>query len=256
MQRHGFTYLPNAFSDNASAAPRSGGPGDVDAARTDGYGIVRALQDREKARPRSERNTEALAHMAVEQRGAFLEALRGPATLASDPGVRCMVESVPLPGGGRAYWYRDSCLAEARRELYGIDYEHNEIGYAEAFLQSEVLGKATSDPEYQASLEAWRTCMHGRGFDDDQPGEAGKRLASAYHLGKLSLGELREQEVSTATADAECYVQSNLGSARRNAEARAEARVIDDNREQLAAMRRARDEALERAEELLTRDGG
>lgn len=256
MRRRGFTYLRNAFSDDTeAAAPRSEGPGDIDAAPTEGYGIVRAIRDHETSKPRSERNTAVLARMTVEQRGAFLEALRGPAILASDPSVRSMVESVPLPGGGRAYWYRDSCLAEARRALYGTDYEHNELGYAQAFLRRDMLGKAASDPEYQASLDAWRTCMRGRGFDDDHPGAAGNRLASAYHQGKLSLDELRTQEVSTATADAECYAQSGVASARRDAEARAEAQVIEDNGEPIAAMRRARDEALQRAEGLLTDDG-
>jgi len=253
MRRHGFTYLPNAFADDTGAPPpRSEGPGDLDAARTEGYGIVRAIRDHETAKPRTDRNTGALAGMTVEQRGAFLEALRGPSILASDPGVRSMVDSVPLPGGGRAYWYRDSCLAEARRALYGTDYEHNELGYAQAFLERDVLGKVDSDPEYQASLDAWRTCMRGRGFDDDLPGGAGRRLAAAYHEGKLSLEALGAQEVSTATADAECHAQAGIASARRAAEARAEAQVIEDNGEQIAAMRRARDETLQRAEALLT----
>jgi hypothetical protein len=257
MRRRGFTYLRNAFGDDTGAAPpRAGGPGDIDAARTEGYGIVRAIRDHATAKPRSERNTAALASMTVEQRGAFLEALQGPAILASDPSVRSMVDSVPLPGGGRAYWYRDSCLAEARRALYGTDYEHNELGYAQAFLERDVHGKVASDPEYQASLDAWRTCMRDRGFDDELPGAAENRLASAYHQGKLSLDELRAQEVSTATADAECYAQSGVASARRAAEARAEAQIIEDSGEQIAAMKRARDEALQRAEGLLTDGGG
>jgi hypothetical protein len=254
MARRGFSYLPNAKDDDPDAAPGHSPAdrrGDIAAARSRGYGLVARLQQGESPITTPDRNAAALARMTGEQRAAFLEALRGPSISPSDPSMRQHVESVPLPGGGAAYWYRDSCLAEARRRLYGEDYEHNELGYGLASLRSELLATADGDPEYRQHLEAWRDCMRTRGFHEDRPEAAAKRLASDYHAGKLSLDELRTQEVTVATADTECYVAADLARSRQTAEARAEEQLVARNTEKLQAMQRARDEALEHAATVL-----
>jgi hypothetical protein len=142
-------------------------------------------------------------------------------------------------------------LAETRRRLYGEDYEHNEIGYGLAFLHNELLTAADEDPEYKKDLDAWRDCMQRRGFTEDRPQAAANRLASEYHMGKLSLDELRTLEVTVATADTECFVATDLASSREAAEARAEEQLLARNTEKLLAMQHARDEALARAETIL-----
>jgi len=254
MHRRGFSYLPNAKDDDPEAEPGHvpvNRRGDVAAARREGYGLVRRIQDGDSPRRDDDRNAEPLARMTSANRAAFLEALRGPETSPADPSVRHLVETVPLPGGGAAYWYRDSCLAYARHQLYGDDYEHNEIGYGQTMIRADLLARADKDPQYNESLHTWRSCMHERGFDDDQPQAASSRLAGEYHGGKLSLDELRTREVAAATADTECYVAAGLERARQAAESRAEAAVLDENREKLVAMQHARDEAIERAETVL-----
>lgn len=254
MARRGFTYLPNAKDDDPAAEPGHVAVdrrGDVAAARSRGYGIAARLQQGETPITTPDRNAEPLARMTGTERAAFLEALRGPAMSPADPSMRQHVESVPLPGGGAAYWYRDSCLADARHRLYGDDYEHNELGYGLAFLRTDLLAAADADPDYQRALNAWRDCMQKRGFSDDRPEAAAKRLAGDYQAGKLSLDQLRTQEVTVATADAECYVASDLARSRQAAEARAEDQLVANNGDKLLAMQRARDEALDRAATLL-----
>ena len=253
MRSRGFTYLPNPTGDDPKSALEHSrvDRGDVDAARAAGYGLFKAIHEGESQNDVVDRNAESLARMTSKERGAFLEALRGPAISPADPSVWHMVESVPLPGGGAAYWYRDSCLAQARRQLYGEDYEHNELGYSHTVLREELLAHADADREYRDSLAAWRDCMRARGFDEERPAAAANRLAKEYREGKLSLDELRAQEVAIATADAECYAQTDIERSRQAAESRAEEKLLVQNRERLVAMKRERDEALERAENLL-----
>jgi hypothetical protein len=255
MSKRGFSYLPNGKDDDPDMVPghvtvdrRS----DVAAARATGYRLAAQIQGGDSPIATSDRNAASLARMTDAERAAFLEALRGPSISPADPSMQRKVESVPLPGGGRAYWYRDSCLAETRRRLYGEDYEHNEIGYGLASLRSELLTMADASPEYRKALDAWRDCMGNRGFHDDQPQGAAKRLAAEYHAGKLSLDELRTQEVTVATADTECFMTADLGRVRQAAEARAEEVVLARHAEELMAMRRVRDDALARAEAVLS----
>jgi hypothetical protein len=250
MRKRGFSYAPSPKDDDPEAEPghrRVDHFGDVEAARATGYGLAKKLQEGETPHPTIDRNAEALARMTPQERAAFLEALRGPSISPADPSVRSLVESVPLPGGGSAYWYRDSCLAQARHRLYGQDYEHNEIGYGQSILRNEVLTRSAEDPAYKQSLDAWRGCMRARGFEDDQPGSAAKRLAGKYHTGLLSIAELRVQEVAAATADAECFVAADVGRARSDAESRAENHLLAQNSDKLLAMKSAREEALENA---------
>jgi hypothetical protein len=251
MRKRGFSYLPNLKDDDPESGQRHvhmDRRGDVEAAHAKGYGLFERMQAGESPNSTVDRNAEPLARMTELERGAFLDALRGPTTSPADPSVRHMVESVPLPGGGAAYWYRDSCLAQARHRLYGDDYEHNEIGYGQAILRNELLTRADEDPDYKKSLDAWRGCMRARWFDEDQPAAAAKRLAGEYHAGKLSRDELRVREVAVATADAECFLATDIERVRQAAESRAEENLLAQNSERLLAMKRVRDEALERAE--------
>src|SRR5215510_1115477 len=112
MRKRGFFYLPNPKDDDPESEPGRvpvDRRGDVEAARTRGYGLFKRMQEGESPNATVDRNAEALARMTDMERAAFLEALRGPATSPADPSVQHLVESVPLPGGGAAYWYRDSC---------------------------------------------------------------------------------------------------------------------------------------------------
>lgn len=253
MRKRGFTYLPNpkdvdpdAYRDQAQTRR-----GDVEAARSKGYGLVEQIQKGDAPVTQVNRNAEALTHMTVAERSAFLEALRGPAISAADPGMQSMVVSVPIPGGGSAYWYRDSCFAQARRQLYGENFEDNEVGYAREFLRTAMFARADEDPEYKDSLETWRDCMRGQGLSEDRPASAAKRLTKQYHEGRLSMDELHTQEVKIATVDAECYAKADLERVRQAAEARAEEAVLADNRDKVAIMMTERKEAIERAEHIL-----
>lgn len=266
MRKRGFTYLPS-LPDDVSVPDDDSAPNDnesesdmkpsranreaVDTARSVGYALFKNIQEGETPNIVVDQNAERLSRMNVEERGAFLEALRGPALSPADLSMRHKVESVPLPGGGAAYWYRDSCFAQARRQLYGEDYEYNELGYSHATLREELHTQIEKDPAYKDSLDAWRSCMHTRGFNEERPAAAAGRLANEYQEGKLSLDELHGQELLIATADAECYLQADIEHARQTAELRAEKNLFAQNREKLMAMKRSRDKALEHAESIL-----
>lgn len=262
MRKRGFTYLPSLPDDNSEPndnddgsesgmKPSGANRGDVDTARSVGYDLFKHVQEGETPNIVVDQNAEHLSRMTAEERGAFLEALRGPALSPADLSMRHKVESVPLPGGGEAYWYRDSCFAQARRQLYGEDYEHNELGYSHAVLRAELHTQIEEDPAYKTSLDAWRGCMHTRGFTEERPAAAAGRLVNEYQEGKLSLEALHRQELLTATADAECYLQADIEHARQAAELRVEKNLLARNSEKLMAMKRSRDEALDHAESLL-----
>ncbi|MET0340059.1 MAG: hypothetical protein ABW252_03620 [Polyangiales bacterium] len=253
MRARGFSYLPSPpdeRSDEAVAFTRIE-PGDVDAARAVGYGLAEALTHGAIPKDDFDANAAQLDKLAPERREAFLEALSGPAVPANAPNARGAIETVALPGGGSASWYRDSCFAQARRALYGDDYAHNELGYAEAILREQIREEVEREPAHVAAIARWSACMREGGFAYARPDEPSIALSAAHHAGKLSLEALRDEEQRIATADARCVNETGLHARRREAESRSEASLVRARRDDLLAMRTAREQASTRARELL-----
>ena len=253
MRARGFTYLPNPpdeRNDEAVAFARIEA-GDVDAARAVGYGLAEAISQGELPKDDFDANAAQIAQMPPERRTAFLEALSGPAVPPNAPNATAAVETVPLPGGGSASWYRDSCLAQARREVYGDDYAHNELGYGDGMLRERVREEVEHEPAYAAGLQRWRACMRGRGFDYARPEEPSAALATAFHDKQITLDELRQREQRVASADASCHNEAQLATLRQQAEARSEQVLVRARQDDLLAMRSAREQASVRAREVL-----
>lgn len=253
MQARGFPYVPVPVDTEPeqNMAFERVAPGDIDAARALGYGIAQAIAQGEQPKTGTDPNAAWVEGLPPEQRSAYFEALQGPAISPSDPSVRERVVSLPIPGGGAVSWYRDSCLAEARSQLYGDDYEDNELGFGRRELQRELASRIQREPAVAGAADRWRGCMQRRGHQAEHSGEIQKALARDYRAGKLTLEQLREREIAAATADAECFAEAGVGAARRAAQESVEPKLVAEKQARLAKLKSAQLDALARAEALV-----
>jgi hypothetical protein len=79
-------------------------------------------------------------------------------------------------------------------------------------------------------------------------------LANDFHAGRLSLEDLRKQEIETAVADTACYVSTGLTEVLAAARERAERAVLARAAGTGEQLRSSLDNALARAETVLDGD--
>ncbi|MFI6619482.1 hypothetical protein [Streptomyces sp. NPDC050528] len=164
-------------------------------ATQDGYGIVgEYLYQRSTPVPASE------PHQASWQRA-----------LTGTPAHRV---SLRLPDGVTLAYSTDGCVARARTELYGADW--NTVEPRTIGLANRVLGAVEKDPDYLAAVRRWSSCMTKAGHpakDLQAPREAvNSRLRKAASDEK-ALRALGNDEIRTARADAECQTRTGLSEA-------------------------------------------
>ncbi|HKP59836.1 MAG TPA: hypothetical protein VJV78_24095 [Polyangiales bacterium] len=256
MKSRGFEYWPQPADDEteqmAALAPIR--RGDVEAARTSGYGLWRNLTGGTPTRdPPRDPNADLIAAMDPARRDRYLEALRGPNISPTDPSVRSRVASLQMPGGAMVYWFADSCFAQARSRLYGDDYQNVMSGPSHVEAEENVEKLLEADGDYTRAKEAWRACMQRSGYSVANSTNASADLLREFHSGKLTLEALREREILIATADAECFTEADLGPARRAAYARAERNVVSSAQDRLSAIKLNQQTALARAASVLDR---
>jgi hypothetical protein len=249
MRGRGFEYLATPFASE-EPHPDAGGivgrnPGDVDGARAHGYGIAEGIAAGETPVP--DANKEPLDKMEPSTKRAWLEALEGLPLEPTGPATRPGIGTVQIPGGPMYQWDRGSCLAQARRGLYGDDLKHAEMIMMLNEMRTEAAESAWVDPSFRAAVERWRDCMSKRGFTHSEPQAAANELADAFQEGRLTLEALRTREIEVATADAICYTQNELEASYKAARARSEAKIEERHRGALEAVVALQGEALERA---------
>lgn len=248
MRGRGFRYLASPSSDGpdrpgaGAAAPK---PGDVGGARAHGFGIAEAAEAGEG--PPLDPNEEALEKMEPAARRAWREAFEGRPLEPVGPASRPGIGTVEIPGGAMYQWDRDSCLAQARRALYGDDVKHAEMIMTLNEVRIEAHENAQTDPAYRAGVERWRGCMSRRGLSYSEPGAAASDLADAFRAGQLTLDELRQREIEVATAEATCYGEAGLEPLFEAARARAEAEAEKQSRGALESVLALQAQALARA---------
>jgi hypothetical protein len=256
MKSRGFEYWPHPADTDSEANPAftRPRPGDVEAARSEGYGLWRSLTGEAPSRePPPDPNADLIKAMDPVRRAAYFEALRGPNVSPADPSVRQRVASMRMPGGAMVYWYPESCFARARSRLYGDEYQNIMSGPAHVEAEENVESLVQADGEYTRARDAWRACMLRRGQSVASSSDASAELLRDFHAGKLTLDTLREREIEIAVADADCFVETGLGPARRAAHERAEREVVRDGQDQLSAIKRNQQLALARAATVLER---
>ncbi len=226
MRERGFAYVQNSPDDDTAdddAARVQPEPGDVEAARAHGYGLAERMETPEIPPP--DANAEQVGKLSPDAQRAWSDALAGPPIEPTGPADVAGVRTITTPGGSMLQWHESSCLARARRAVYGDDVEHAELIVGLDELRGEVDQMTHGDPAYRAGVERWRACMGARGLSHDEPGDAADALAEEFQQGRIGLAELRQREAQVATADAECFGEAGLARLLDAARARAEVAV-------------------------------
>jgi hypothetical protein len=233
MAERGFTYEPEPYDDEARQAVEFERivPGDRHAASAVGYGIADGLDEQSPSRPRI--NDEELAKLSEAERTRWKEALYGrDGETDKNPDM----DSVVLDEHTTISWNRNSCAAEAQREVHGDAAQRVEFLARLSQAEREVRAQTERDPTYQTALARWRACMRKRGHRYERPGEAVEDLSDKFASGDLSREQLPTRVVQVASDDARCFDEADLGRAEEAATARAEAALDADERASLASL--------------------
>lgn len=225
---------------------------DIDLAAKDGYGMTAELLNQAHRTPVGDLNDQWLEQMPEDQRGRWREALVGSA------GAR---KQLTLPDGTTFTYPTDGCIAQARSQIYGPDWDYlysTFQGYANL-----IILRTRQDQRYQRTIGTWSACMRAAGYQyqtlDGPREEISNRLAAATAQGvppDLAARQLRETalfEFDIARQDAQCERKVRLDQAVAAAQADADRATLSPSvRTQLAALRVARDQAVARARAMLS----
>jgi hypothetical protein len=276
MNERGFEYITNPYvtkAEQEKLEPIPPKPGDIEAARTRGYGISESIElgvpqnadskesvnsdkeieakDADNTDSEADPNSELLATMSPEQQQAWNEAFFGRMDDidAESPDAEGSIMTVELPSqGGIIRWDSHSCLSNARREIFGSSMKQVESLIATQALVNNIATAASQDAEYQGALEQWRGCMLSHDLPYQNPGDAANALHREYSEGKLDIGELHKKEIRYASIEASCFQQYSVGDVYTAAEHRAEAKIRETEAEKIKDLRAEFQNALISAE--------
>jgi hypothetical protein len=177
-------------------------------ATQDGYGIVgEYLYQRSTPVPASE------PHPASWQRA-----------LTGTPAHRV---SLRLADGVNLAYSSDGCVARARAEVYGADW--NTVEPLAVGLANRVLGAVEKDADYRAAVRSWSSCMTEAGHpatDLQAPRKAVESRLRKAASDERALRALGNDELRTARADAECQLDTGLSEAVRDVQRAVEKRLL------------------------------
>jgi hypothetical protein len=261
MEGRGFTYVPSKYDRTRAKEtdPANIERGDVDAARTMGYGLADAMQRDDRPEPAEVAFDERLKNLPPEQRAAYMLALGGvdlSRVRADDAGQVAGgdIATVVSPDGSTVKWDRNSCFARGRREVYGDELSYRKLTLELMVLRRKLMQNVEQDEAWKQGLAQWRACMHGRGFPYDEPVHARTAMRDAYRdvqAGKGDFERARARELAVATADAECWNTADLERIGAKAEARADAALSAAHQPLLLAVQAGQVAALERSEAMV-----
>ncbi|MER5433762.1 hypothetical protein [Streptomyces sp. NPDC002588] len=177
-------------------------------AAQDGYGIVgEYLYLRSAPRPASES--------------------REPAWQRALTGTSKHRVSIALPDGTRLEYSTDGCVAQARTDTYGPDW--NTVAPVATGLANQVIGAVEKDTGYRAAVRRWASCMTKAGHrvtDLQAPRAAIDSRLSAAAKDPDALRALGRDEIRTASADAACQAETGLDEAVRDVQRAVERRML------------------------------
>ena len=140
--------------------------------------------------------------------------------------------TVEIPAGG--------CIAEAQDSLYGNRIQQNETFYRIQRWIKEAFHASRADPEVGAVLERWRSCMEAAGWTGYEDPLA---LAPAFAANGVYDPRIR--------ADIECKRETGLVEVWARVESGYQERFLADHETEILAWVEQRDNALERARQVL-----
>jgi hypothetical protein len=187
------------------------------------------------------------------------------ATWGLDSGQPTMsVNMAGLGGKEAALDVVAGCQGSSEQELAGAQAGDDKLPWQ---LRHDAEAEAASSSEFTEAVEAWSTCMAGRGFDYTHPTQAWMDSRWAYLDCKEpdegetrpecapgvepTRPELSDTEVATAEADLACKAEVDMVPIFRAAMWEAQSRRIEENRPALEQRLAAQTQLLERAEEVV-----
>lgn len=201
MRAAGFRYTVKPPGEG-SRSPLERRGDDVALARTDGYGTLTRLRDRDdqedlgdRAAPPSDPDTDALSRP---ERVRFTRTLHGTRR-----------EEIRTFGGGVMTFGMDGCQAKAFGRLYGDVRKYLAVSVLADNVEGLARGRVTQDPEYRSAVKKWSACMSGRGYHFADPNAAREAATALYDVRSLPARPLR-REIEQAVADAECHRSARL----------------------------------------------
>jgi hypothetical protein len=145
-------------------------------------------------------------------------------------------DGVEIPAGG--------CLGESKRKLNADTYERLDPSQFASEIELAAGKQADADPRVRGKVAEWATCMKGKGFDYQDPFQP---LDGDSLKASLAQSAPTAVEIQTAVADVDCKQQTNLVGVWFAVESAYEEKLIEKNREELVAIKRAMDAMLKAA---------
>jgi hypothetical protein len=275
MNERGFEYITNPYvtkAEQEKLEPIPPKPGDIEAARRRGYGIAESIElgvlsngdsndsvnsskeieteNTVKTDSEADPNADLLANMSPAQQQAWNAAFFGDMDRdnVESSSVEGSIIAVEIPSGGEILWDSNSCLSNARREIYDSSLKQVQNQIATQALVNKIATAASQDAEYQGALEEWRSCMLSHDLSYQNPGEAAADLQREYSEGKLDMDALQRKEIQYASIEAACIQQYSVVDTYITSEQRAEAKIRKTEAEQINDLHADLQKALTLAE--------
>jgi hypothetical protein len=230
MKERGFEYsVPTYEGDSAQRrALEHIAPDDVDAARAVGYGLAEHFSIKHEDPEAFEEPGDS------EQQRASTTALFGEVAprAVNDPNFAVVTAA---DGSWEVRWDRRSCTAAGERTLTGDDLATEQLRLGLEQLRRDAHRQATEHASVAQSLQRWQACAAAHGSSFQRPGQAKAQLRTAYLAGKLTLDQLRSEEIAAATIDAQCHAKAELAQVYAQAEHDAERELAAQNQPLLTA---------------------
>lgn len=138
--------------------------------------------------------------------------------------------SLRLPDGVSLEYSTDGCVARARTELYGADW--NTVAPVTMGLANRVLGAVEADAGYRAAVRDWSSCMTKAGHpmtDLQAPRKAIDSRLQKAAADQKTLRALGSDEIGLAGADADCQVETGLSEVVQGVQRAVEKRLLTAN---------------------------
>lgn len=256
MKEKGFKYTPAPTPSGENPGSQGLVVGDVEQAKKVGFNGVDSLtkkDDSEDTKKLLIEKNDDIKGMSQEQQDAFDEALFGPALSPEVAPTESNDIAVVVDGRVAS---RKGCLNESRAKLYGGDLARAMKASLNFIydMASQVGQRIEKDESFKAVNERRTKCIKDAGFADEPAGGYGEyyaRKAKSISGDQAKLAELREEEVKTATAAAQCSQQVNVGGVIKILQDKYEKEVLDENQGVVLAWSESNSAAAERAKEIL-----
>jgi hypothetical protein len=247
MQEEGFEYTPQNTSGMSRdmSAQDDGMPewDSVEFAKLYGYGATTWSDmpgNEDSGEEYVDPNADYLAAMSASEQQAFSEALYGVQVSSEEP-----LDETAEPT--EYDWTTAGCQGKAQHEVYEDGQIYDDPEFKDLMeAMSDLYTDAATDERTVAAYREWAECMADEGYDFANPTEAQNSIYDAVNeipyddedgsQDPAALAGLREQEISTATADRTCQESTGAGKAALKAQFAIEQEFIDAHQDELDAM--------------------